>query len=170
MKNIPGYLTAMKVIARHAVDEADFCRLSDRATDFELLRVPNMGRNLIAALTEGRRRDGGRLVIVSHHVEAQIFCCDAMGVDYGLATTLDHLSASEEAMLLRGDTLAGVIPIQIVARLSKRGVRCMVLIIDTLPDTLRGKELSGAEMVASGAELIEYLARNVTRKDIENGQ
>ena len=136
------------------------------ATDAHLMLVPNMGKRSITALTAGLRAKGGRILFVGRHKAAIEFCfstlCAGEAGPTGGDWILSHVSRGVETSLARGDTVVGILPIQIVARLSGRGVRCLILIMDDLPPALRGIELSTEQMRRVGAKLVEYRAEVVT--------
>ena len=61
------------------------------------------------------------------------------------------------------DTVIGTLPIHLVAELCKRGAYYYHLILN-LPEHLRGKELSVADMQEAGANLKQYTAEKISEK------
>ena len=71
-----------------------------------------------------------------------------IAVDYWVT----HLSVDD---VTTGDTVMGVLPVNLAAAICACGVRYLNLTLD-LPYTLRGKELSEAELIGAGARLEEF--------------
>ena len=67
---------------------------------------------------------------------------------------LPHL---DPAIVQKGDTVLGTLPIPLAATVCARGARYLHLSVD-LPATLRGQELSANELERLQAELVEYHA------------
>jgi len=99
-------------------------------------------------LREVRTR-GSRVLAVTRHAGAREWL-SRQGLAPDIVTP--HLSAEDEAALRRGDTIVGILPLPIVARLTAEGVRC-VLISLTVPPEDRGRELTADDMDRLGAEL-----------------
>lgn len=68
-----------------------------------------------------------------------------------------HLDPTE---VQAGDMVIGTLPVNLAAKICKRGARYFHLALD-LPPELRGKELDADEMERFGAELEEYLIQKV---------
>lgn len=68
--------------------------------------------------------------------------------------TTPHL---ELDTLQAGDTVIGTLPVHLVAQLTERQVRYIHLAMQ-LPEALRGKELTAADMDACGARLEAFTA------------
>ncbi|MFN7695640.1 MAG: CRISPR-associated protein Csx16 [Burkholderiales bacterium] len=75
---------------------------------------------------------------------------------------VEHLDPSQ---LQRGDVVMGTLPIHLVAELHRRGVRYWSLDM-TIPLELRGKDLSGTQMVALGATLTQYQVKTVQQLNL----
>ena len=60
-----------------------------------------------------------------------------------------------------GDTVIGILPVHLVARLCVRGARYLHLSLD-LPATARGRELSADELEAHGARLQAFIVESAT--------
>ncbi len=59
-----------------------------------------------------------------------------------------------------GDTVIGTLPIQLVAEVCERGGRYLHLTLN-LPEYLRGKDLTVADMQEAGAQLQQFKASKV---------
>ena len=70
---------------------------------------------------------------------------------------LSHLDIQS---LRSGDTVIGTLPVHMVAELTELGVKYLHLTMD-LPEHLRGKELSAADMQEAGVFLQAYQACKV---------
>lgn len=57
-----------------------------------------------------------------------------------------------------GDTVVGTLPINLIAAVCARGARYLHLEI-SLPQSLRGSELTARQLQELGAELVEYVAQ-----------
>lgn len=75
------------------------------------------------------------------------------------ATFIEHLDI---AMVKRGDTVMGTLPVNVAAQLCAKGARYIHLAID-VPAAARGRDLSPAEMDRYGARLVEYRVRSRAR-------
>ena len=65
-------------------------------------------------------------------------------------------------MLQSGDTVAGILPVNLAAEVCARGVRYLHLSLE-LPPEARGRELTAGEMTVYGARLEEFMVRPVLR-------
>lgn len=72
-----------------------------------------------------------------------------------------QLAHLDPAMVAPGDTVIGILPIHLAARVCERGARYLSLSLD-LPPEARGRELSADELDTYGARLEPYVvqARN----------
>ncbi len=77
--------------------------------------------------------------IVTRHSGA-IEWLKSKGID---GEILSHITESDIQM---GDTIYGVLPIQLIATAIKRGAEVNVLVLPNIPIELRGKELTAQEM------------------------
>ncbi len=59
-----------------------------------------------------------------------------------------------------GDTVIGTLPIQLVAEVCQRGAKYFHLTLN-LPEHLRGKDLSPADMDSAGAKLEQFTAEKI---------
>jgi CRISPR-associated protein Csx16 len=87
---------------------------------------------------------------VSRHQGAQDWAL-AQGLHWDRAVA--HLTDADLACMGEGDDVFGLVPAHVAARLCARGVRYWHLATE-LPQTLRGRELSAAEMAAHGARFV----------------
>ena len=65
---------------------------------------------------------------------------------------LDHIQ-----QIKQGDTVVGTLPVNLIAEVCNRGARYWHLEI-SIPQSLRGKELTVQQLHELGAELVEYVA------------
>lgn len=65
---------------------------------------------------------------------------------------VEHLSAVD---VVAGDTVIGILPVNLAGAICARGARYFNLSLD-LSFALRGKELSAADLIAADARLEEY--------------
>ena len=76
----------------------------------------------------------------------------------GEVTRIGHMDWRVIERLRPGDKVIGVLPIHLVAELTRRGVTYFGISIPNLPKGMRGTELSADEMEQFGAHLTEYAA------------
>ena len=72
-----------------------------------------------------------------------------------------HVTHLDPATVAPGDTVIGILPVHLVARLCLRGARYLHLSLD-LPATARGRELSADELEAYGARLQAFIVESAT--------
>jgi CRISPR-associated protein Csx16 len=77
----------------------------------------------------------------------------------GLAVDF-QLSHLEVAMIQPGDTVIGILPLNLVAEVCARGARFFNLSL-TVPPEARGRELSADELEQFGARVEEYRVERV---------
>lgn len=73
---------------------------------------------------------------------------------------ITHLDVGEVGA---GDTVIGILPVNLAAQVCERGARYLALSID-VPVEARGRELSADELEAFGARLEEFSVRAVRRE------
>lgn len=131
----------------------------DTATDDEI-KIVGCGRKAVRALTEALAETAGRTWIVTRHLAVLPWLGRRGYVtaeDQDVAEIKQHLSVEDENRIYRGDTVIGVLPIQIVARLTGRGVTCLLLEMQVPPEA-RGRELSVEDMESYDARLVRVTA------------
>jgi len=69
-----------------------------------------------------------------------------------------HVAHLDPASIAPGDTVIGVLPVNLAARVCERGARYFNLSLD-LPAEARGRELSAEELEAYGAQIEGYEVR-----------
>ena len=72
-----------------------------------------------------------------------------------------HVTHLDPDTVAPGDTVIGILPVHLVARLCVRGARYLHLSLD-LPATARGRELSADELEAHGARLQAFIVESAT--------
>ncbi|WP_172202826.1 CRISPR-associated protein Csx16 [Niveibacterium sp. COAC-50] len=92
----------------------------------------------------------GRIWIVTRHPGAVEWLQRKGIVVDGLVAHVDP------AVLRAGDTVVGILPVQLAARICEAGGRYLHLSLD-VPPALRGKELTADEMDALNPRLEEYI-------------
>lgn len=58
-------------------------------------------------------------------------------------------------MAEKGDLVIGVLPVQLIDEVLRRGARFISIIMPDVPEDMRGKELSPSQMEEFGARLVE---------------
>lgn len=91
-----------------------------------------------------------RTVVVSRHPGA-VEWLEKQGVV--AEATFTHLSEADVTSFRVGDTVVGILPIEIAVRLCEQGVRCEVIFL-TSEETQRGTELDCHQLEAAGARLV----------------
>lgn len=69
-----------------------------------------------------------------------------------------HVAHLNPETITSGDTVIGILPVNLAARVSERGARYFNLSLD-LPAEARGRELSADELETYGARLEGYVVR-----------
>ena len=86
------------------------------------------------------------------------------GPDFGpktlISKTVPYLTEYILSEIDSKDTVAGILPLHLAARVCATGARFLSLDIDVPPES-RGKELTADEMERYGARLIEYKVKAV---------
>ncbi len=96
-----------------------------------------------------------KTIIVTRHKGAAEWLRQAGHVPAdGDVEVLAHLDEDTITGLAEGDSVIGVLPISLAARLNDMGVRTFVLTLN-IPADLRGKELSAEDMDNLGARVDE---------------
>lgn len=70
---------------------------------------------------------------------------------------VSHWTVEHTEQLEPGDTVIGILPIDIAHALWTEGARYMALIMPTLPKEWLGKELSADEMDQAGARVVPFI-------------
>lgn len=82
------------------------------------------------------------------------------------AVHLYHLDLDKVNDLKKGDQVIGNLPVNLIFTLCSRGVRYFHLEM-TVPENLRGQELTSEKMETHGAVLVEYLVfRPIADEDV----
>lgn len=68
-----------------------------------------------------------------------------------------HFTHLDVKDVQNGDVIIGTLPVQMIASICKKGAKYYHLEI-TLPEALRGKELSASKLDKLGADLVSYKA------------
>lgn len=72
--------------------------------------------------------------------------------------TLAHLTDADVASCRAGDSVIGILPVDLAGRLCEKGVRCSVISL-ALDETQRGVELDCQQLEAAGARLVRVSVR-----------
>jgi len=72
-----------------------------------------------------------------------------------------HVTPLDPDTVAPGDTVIGILPVHLVARLCMRGAVYLHLSLD-LPTTARGRELSADDLEAYGARLQAFIVESAT--------
>lgn len=96
-----------------------------------------------------------RSVVVSRHPGAvEWLAKQGIVADEALA----HLTEADVASCRAGDSVIGILPIELAGRLCEKGVRCSVISL-ALDETQRGLELDCQQLEAAGARLVRVTVR-----------
>ena len=96
--------------------------------------------------------------IVTRHPGAAEWMCKK---GFEGVTAKPHFTDADIAKICPGDTVVGILPINIVAEICAKGGRFIALNLTALPAEFRGKELTATQMDEFGAELVEYTASRI---------
>lgn len=75
-------------------------------------------------------------------------------------TEIEHVPHLDPAVVAPGDRVIGTLPVHLAGAVCERGARYFNLSLD-VPETLRGRELTAAQLVTYGARLEEYAIRKL---------
>jgi CRISPR-associated protein Csx16 len=75
-------------------------------------------------------------------------------------TDIAHVAHLDPACVAAGDVVIGTLPVHLACAVCERGARYFNLSID-VPETLRGRELTAAQLASYGARLEEFAIRKL---------
>lgn len=75
-------------------------------------------------------------------------------------TGVEHVPHLDPAVVAPGDSVIGTLPVHLAAAVCAAGARYFNLSLD-VPEHLRGRELTAAQLEAFGARLEEYAIRKL---------
>lgn len=75
-------------------------------------------------------------------------------------TDVEHVLHLDPMVVAPGDRVIGTLPVHLAGAVCERGARYFNLSLD-VPETLRGRELSAAQLETCGARLEEFAIRKL---------
>jgi CRISPR-associated protein Csx16 len=88
----------------------------------------------------------------------------AWAAEHGVRVDVQLTHLDDPKSVLPGDRVIGILPVNLVADICERGARYWHLALD-VPQDVRGKELTAAQMSEYGARIEEYQAKRVPPGD-----